>query len=115
MELGPIFRAMLRNKPGFVLIGLQIAFTMAIMTNAIAIIQERSDLMARPSGVDEANVFYLTSLTFDPDVDRRVLIDEDLRALRALPGVVNAISTNSVPLRGGWLVNGAADGAGCRV
>ncbi len=101
MEFGPIFRAMLRNKPGFVLIGLQIAFTMAIMTNAIAIIQERSELMARPSGVDESNVFYLTSLTFDPEVDRRVLIDEDLRALRAMPGVVNAISTNSVPLRGG--------------
>ena len=69
MEIGPIFRAMLRNKAGFVLIGLQIAVTMAIMVNAVAIIQERTGLMARPSGTDEANVFHLQSLAFDPDTD----------------------------------------------
>ncbi|MEQ8205926.1 MAG: FtsX-like permease family protein, partial [Woeseia sp.] len=35
--------------------------------------------------------------------DHRRLIENDLRDLRALPGVVNAIDTNSVPLRdGGW-------------
>lgn len=101
MEIGPIFRAMLRNKPGFVLIGLQIAVTMAIMINAIAIIQARSELMARPSGVDEPNVFYLTSLTFVQDVDQRVMVEEDLRAIRALPGVRAAFNTNSVPLHGG--------------
>ena len=101
MELGPIFRAMTRNKAGFVLIALQIAVTMAIVINAIAIIQERAGMMARPSGVDEENVFHLTNMTFNPDVDLRVLIEEDLRALRAMPGVVDAFSTNSVPLRGG--------------
>ena len=101
MEIGPIFRAMLRNKAGFALIALQIAVTMAIMVNAIAIIQERSRLMARPSGVDEANVFYLTNMNFNPDTDLRVMIEEDLRAIRAMPGVVNAFSSNSVPLRGG--------------
>jgi len=101
METGPILRAMLRNKPGFVLIALQIAVTMAIMVNAIAIIQERGSLMARPSGVDEGNVFHLTSSTFRPDADQRAMIDEDLAALRSTPGVVNAFATNSVPLRGG--------------
>lgn len=101
MEIGPILRAMMRNKPGFILIGLQIAVTMAIMINAIAIIQERSALMARPTGVDESNVFYLTSMTFNPDVDKRVQIDEDLRRMRNTPGVVDAFSTNSVPLHGG--------------
>ena len=101
MEIGPIFRAMMRNKPGYVLIALQIAVTMAIMVNAIAIIQERSTLMARPSGVDEANIFYLSSLTFRPGVDQQDMIDEDLRLLRSTPGVIDALSTNSVPLRGG--------------
>ncbi len=101
METGPIFRAMLRNKSGFALIAIQVAVTMAIMVNAIAIIQERSRLMARPSGVDEANVFHLSSMNFDPDADLRVLIEEDLRALRGMPGVVDAFSSNSVPLRGG--------------
>ncbi len=101
MEIGPIFRAMLRNKPGYILIALQIALTMTIMVNAVAIIQERSALMARPSGVDEQNVFYLSSLAFRPDEDLRTLIDDDLRLLRSVPGVVDVVGTNSVPLRGG--------------
>ena len=45
LEIGPILRAMLRNKPGYILIALQIALTMTIMVNAVAIIQERSALM----------------------------------------------------------------------
>lgn len=103
MELGPIWRSILRNKGGYLLIALQIAVTMAIMVNSIAIMQERADEMARPSGIDEANIFTLSSDVFAPDVDQKSLIDEDLDALRNMPGVVNAVATNSFPLRqGGW-------------
>lgn len=101
MEFGPIWRALLRNKGSYILIALQIAVTMAIMVNAIAIIQERSRLIARPSGIDEDNIFTLTSVAFAPDFDNKSAIREDLDALRSLPGVVNAIATNSFPLRGG--------------
>ncbi len=101
MEIGPIWRAMLRNKTSYLLIALQIAFTMAIMVNAIAIIQERSRMMARPSGVDEDNIFYLSSIGFSPDFNARVAIEEDLDALRKFPGIANAIVTNTVPLQGG--------------
>ncbi|MGI9220844.1 MAG: ABC transporter permease [Woeseiaceae bacterium] len=101
MELGPIWRAILRNKSSYALIALQIAVTMAIMVNAIAIIQERSSQMARASGIDEDNIITMTSIAFVPDTDMRSMIDEDLRMLRAMPGVANAIATNSFPLRGG--------------
>ena len=103
MELGPIWRAIMRNKGGYLLIALQIAVTMAIMVNAIAIMQERADEMARPSGIDEANIFTLASDAFAPDVDQKSLMEEDLDALRNMPGIVNAVATNSFPLRqGGW-------------
>ncbi len=101
MEIGPIWRALQRNKGSYILIALQIAVTMAIMVNAIAIIQERSQLMARPSGTDEANTFSLNSVAFAPDFDNKAAITEDLDTLRNLPGVVDAIATNSFPLRGG--------------
>jgi putative ABC transport system permease protein len=101
MELGPIWRALMRNKTSYVLIALQIAVTMAIMVNAINIIQERSEQMARPSGVDEANIFYLSSNVFDPEADFEAQIAADLDALRNFPGVRNAITSNSVPLSGG--------------
>ena len=60
MDIGPIWRAMLKNKAGFVLIALQIAVTLTIMVNAFGIIQERSARMDRDSGVDEAK--YLRAL-----------------------------------------------------
>ena len=103
MEFGPIWRALQRHKTSYILIALQIAVTMALMVNAIAIIQERSRLMARPTGVDENNIFYLSSVGFDPELDFQALITEDLDAIRKFPGVTNAIVTNSVPIRnGGW-------------
>jgi putative ABC transport system permease protein len=94
---------MLRNKGGFILIAVQIAVTMTIMVNAVAIIQERSVDMARPSGLDEANTFALASVSFVDGIDKKRLIDEDLDLIRNTAGVVSATSSNSFPLRrGGW-------------
>ena len=105
MDIGPIWRAMLKNKSGFVLIALQIAVTLTIMVNAFGIIQERAGKISRDSGVDEANTFALVSVVF-ADYEReqrKVLIEEDLDLIRNVPGVINAIDTNSFPLRqGGW-------------
>ncbi len=108
MELGPIWRAILRNKGGYLLIALQIAVTMAIMVNSIAIIQERKAQIARPSGTDENNIITLSSIAFAPESDMRSMIDEDLAMLRGLPGVRDAIATNSFPLRGGGWSMGLA-------
>jgi putative ABC transport system permease protein len=103
MEFGPIWRAMTRNKIGAILIALQIAVTMAIMVNAISIMQEKSYLMSRPSGLDEHNMFKIQTVGFTDDFNERVTTEEDLAALRAMPGVVNAFQTNSIPLSGsGW-------------
>ena len=56
MEILPILRALRRNKAGALLIGLQIALTLAIVCNCLSIIQQYRDQMGRPSGVDEANI-----------------------------------------------------------
>ncbi len=105
MDIGPIWRAMLRNKAGFVLIALQIAVTLTIIVNAFGIIQERSTRLARPSGIDEANTFAFASVLFTDyeREQRKALIDEDLDLIRNTPGVINAVASNSFPLRqGGW-------------
>ncbi len=101
MQIGPIWRALMRNKTGAILIALQVAVTMAIMVNAISIIQSRAESMARPSGVDEPNIFHIVSVGYTEDFDERSVIEQDLAAIRAMPGVIDAIQTNSVPLSGG--------------
>jgi len=101
MEFGPIWRAISRNKPGAGLIALQMAVTMAIMVNAVSIMQERSRMMARPSGIDEHNIFAISSVGFAADFNERATIEADLAGIRAMSGVVDAIQSNSMPLSGG--------------
>ena len=103
LELGPIFRALLRNKIGAILIAVQIAFTMAIIVNAVFIIYERSQQTKRPSGIDEANTFFINSSGFGDDFDIKGTITRDLEAIRALPGVIDAVQINAIPMSGsGW-------------
>jgi len=102
-DLGPIFRTLMRNRLGALLIALQIALTLAIVTNAGFIIQQRSADIARPTGLDEADTGVFITTLFDPRLDQMQILRDDLDALRAIPGVVAAISVNSVPASGsGW-------------
>ena len=102
-DIGPIFRALTRNKLGALLIALQIALTLAIVTNAAFIIQERAANIARPSGLDEANTALFVTNLFDSNVDQRQLYRDDLAALRSIPGVVAATTAQSIPISGsGW-------------
>jgi putative ABC transport system permease protein len=102
-NIGPIFRALLRNRMGAFLIALQIALTLAIITNAAFIINQRSDSIARPSGLDEDNTGFFITTLFDSKVDQEQLYRDDLEALRAIPGVLAVTTTQSIPVSGsGW-------------
>lgn len=102
-DIGPIFRSLLRNKLGVILIALQIALTLAIVTNAAFIISERSADIARPSGLDESNTAMFITNLFDSNIDQRQLYRDDLEAIRAIPGVLAAAPTQSMPISGsGW-------------
>ncbi|GLX83472.1 ABC transporter permease [Thalassotalea eurytherma] len=101
LELGPIFRALLRNKVGALLIAVQIAFTMAIIVNSVFIIYERSQETKRPSGLDEANSFFISSSGFGENFGAKATIEKDLTDIRAISGVVSAIQINAIPVSGG--------------
>ena len=101
LETGLIFRALLRNKMGALLIAFQIALTMAIMVNAIFMIQDRQQQMKRPSGIDENNTFYLTNTVFAQDHNFQAELQTDLNTIRKTPGIVDATQINAIPLSGG--------------
>jgi putative ABC transport system permease protein len=106
MEIVPILSSLRRNKTGATLIGLQIALTLAIVCNALFIVQQHMQQMGRPSGLDEAHVFTLANRWVGKPQDLKPRIEEDLAAIRAVPGVVDADAANSFPLRGGGWVTG---------
>lgn len=101
MELRPILSAMLRNKTGAILVGLQIALTLAVVANAVFIIMQRIEKIARPPGIDSENLIFVQSYGFGPTYNHRETVRRDLDTLRAMPGVVSASVTNGIPLSGG--------------
>jgi putative ABC transport system permease protein len=101
MELRPILSAMFRNKTGAILVGLQIALTLAVVANAVFIIMQRVEKINRPSGMDSENLIFVQSYGVGPNYDHRDTVRRDLDLIRAMPGVVTASITNGIPLSGG--------------
>jgi putative ABC transport system permease protein len=105
MEFGPIIRALKRNKIRFLLIVVQIAITLAVVTNAITMIRTESENMNKKSGFDDDNIVWVRSKTFSPlfkDQAYRIsAVNADLRALQGIPGVVAVANTNFLPWQGG--------------
>ncbi len=103
MEIRPIFSALMRSKVSMILIGVQVALTLAIVCNALFIIGQRLDHMKRPSGMNESDTFWFGSSGFGQGFDAQATQTADLALLRQMPGVASASSTNSVPMsNGGW-------------
>jgi putative ABC transport system permease protein len=112
MELRPILSAMSRNKFGALLIAAQMAVTLAFLSNALTLVEQRTAWSERPSGIDEADIFIMQTETIDQVGDRAARQARDVSVLRALPGVVDAYATDMYPLEGGgWIesVNLTAD------
>lgn len=102
MQIKPILAALKRHKAGTILIALQIALTLAIVCNALFIIQQRVERLSRPTGMDETNLIAIANRWVGKDdKDTASLARTDVQALRATPGVQDAFMTNSFPLRGG--------------
>jgi putative ABC transport system permease protein len=104
MELRPILSAMRRNKFGAMLIATQMAVTLAFLANALTLIEQRVAWSGRPTGVDESNVFVIESDSVDHGSDLAAHQAADIAALRSLPGVLDAYTTNMYPMEGGgWI------------
>jgi putative ABC transport system permease protein len=78
MEIRPIISALMRSKVALILIGLQIALTLAIVCNALFIISQRIETMGRPSGMNETATFMLTSFGLGANFNTKNAFAEDL-------------------------------------
>jgi putative ABC transport system permease protein len=104
MEMRPILSAMRRNKFGALLIATQMAVTLAFLANALTLVEQRISWSDRPSGIDETDIFVMHSEVVDHPNDLAARQAADVDALRSLPGVADAYTTNMYPLEGGgWI------------
>jgi putative ABC transport system permease protein len=101
MEIRPIFSALMRNKTGPILVALQVALSLAILANALHIVNERRGLAARPSGMaDEHSVFRIQVRTLSNETPEQQLADirRQTEVLRAVAGVAAVAQVSQMPM-----------------
>ncbi|MBV8518698.1 MAG: ABC transporter permease [Acidobacteria bacterium] len=105
MPIGPILRAMRHNRTRFALIILEIAITLAIVTNAVNMILDQREKMIKKSGFDDDNLLAVSYAPFAPEFKQPGYSDSvtyaDIRALEKIPGVKAAAATHLLPWQGG--------------
>ncbi len=102
MEIRPILSALMRNKTGPVLVAVQVALSLAILANALHIVNVRQAIVDRPSGVArEEDIFHIRAggLSNESTFNEMVATqNRQAQLLRAIPGVVSVAQVNQVPL-----------------
>jgi len=97
MDIRPILVTLRRHKFTCCLLVLQIAFTCAIVCNAIFLIGQRLERMRTPSGIAENELVYIQMADIGTRPDAKARAAEDLAALRAIPGVESAALVDELP------------------
>lgn len=105
MHIGPLIRAMLRNKVRFGLLAFEVALTLAIVANSVTLILDARRQLTRASGFVDDDLITVAVSPFNQayreGTFRDQVIEADLAALRAMPGVVAATGTRFLPWQGG--------------
>lgn len=109
MEFGPILRAMTRSKVRYGLIVLEIALTLAVVTNCVSLIRDAQRELGKESGFDDANILSVRSQPFDPAFQEpgylANTVRTDLDVLKRLAGVKAVSNTRFLPWQGGGSSN----------
>lgn len=105
MHIGPILRAMKHNRTRVVLIILEIAMTLAIVTNCVNVILAERAKMSQKSGFDDDNILWMRVRPFSPDFEKPGVIDSaidsDVRIIQSVPGVRAVSNTHFQLWEGG--------------
>ncbi|WP_386340890.1 ABC transporter permease [Xanthomonas citri pv. citri] len=97
MDIRPIISTLRRHKTAAALIVLEIALACAIICNSLFLIGNRLDTLQTPSGIAEQELLSVQLDGIGPQANADARTREDLAALRAVPGVRNAVITNQIP------------------
>ena len=97
----PILAALRYHKAGAILIALQVALTLAVICNAIFVIEQRLQRLSRDTGIAESELMVVNNKWVAPAAELPARQAADVAMLRALPGVADAYATNAYPLIGG--------------
>lgn len=99
MEFRPILLSMKRNKFFAALIVIQVALTLAVVSNTLFVTTWTLSEWNLPSGLEHQNLVSVRPQFYDYSVNVEQVVREDLQKLAALPGVVSVTPNVMTPFR----------------
>jgi putative ABC transport system permease protein len=97
MAIGTVIKALWRSRLGPLLLSAQVALSLMIFANVASVINARLEATESPTGMNFADVFWISSHGEGQDYDQQSTVKFDLEYLRSLPGVVAACVSNAIP------------------
>ncbi len=111
MEIRPILSALLRSKTGAILVSIQVALSLAILANALHIVNIRQEVAARPSGIAQEDATFFLSirrLGQSSHENQLAVQKQEARALRAVSGVASVAKVSQTPMSNSGSTNSIA-------
>ncbi|HUK02159.1 MAG TPA: FtsX-like permease family protein [Steroidobacteraceae bacterium] len=105
LQMHPILSALFRSRVGPLLVVIQMAVALMVLANAVTVAGQRLARINRPTGIDEANLFVITSEGFTPRFNGEAQMRTDVDYLRGVEGVVAVTATNAAPLGDDFMGN----------
>ena len=100
MHIRPILSTLARHKTAAALIIIEVAISCANLCNALFIVSQRLSAITQPSGMDDKHLVILRASGIGQVDQALARTQEDLAALRAIPGVSSATIVNQLPFQG---------------
>lgn len=97
MAIRAVCRALLRSPAGPLLLAAQVALSLMIFANVAYVVFVRFETTGRPTGIDLPNIFWFSTEGYRQDFNQQNVTQPDLQYLNALPGVISASASNTVP------------------
>ena len=85
MEFRPIFLSLKHNKVLSLIIVLQATFTLAVVSNSLFVTVTTLKEWNLPSGLEQGDIITVQAQLYDPSVDSRQVVVDDLEKLRQIP------------------------------
>jgi putative ABC transport system permease protein len=105
MDIKPIFLSLKQNKFMAILMVIQIAFTMGVLSSSVLVATETLREWGMPSGIPHEDIIRISPEFFDDTQDVGQALVKDIERVKNMANVINIAPSNAVPFTAENMIN----------
>jgi putative ABC transport system permease protein len=105
MDIKPIFLSLKQNKFLTILMVIQIAFTMGVLSSSVLVATDTLREWGMPSGIPHEDIIRITPEFFDEKQDVGQALVKDIERVKNMANVINIAPSNAVPFTAENMIN----------